>query len=85
MELEETLWQAHKIDEAFYQEILHDWAVNVLALKYIGDSYPWERLIDIEERRLDIEARLPDVSEEDFEDYIVLWDLSGILYLEVCP
>ena len=82
-ELEETLRQAHKVDEGFYRELLTDYIVGIWALKSIGDLYPLDRAIDLEEQRSNIEARLSNVTEEEFEDYVVLWDLLGILYEEV--
>ena len=80
-DLEETLRQAHKIDEGFYQELLRDYTVQVMSLKSI--DYLWEKIVEIEERRASIEARLPNVTDEEFEDYVVMWDLLGILYEEV--
>ena len=82
-ELEELLRQVHRIDEAFYLELLDDWFVLVHALKYVRDTYPWERGIEIEEERSSIEARLPSVTEKEFTDYVTLWDLLGVLYEEV--
>ena len=81
-DLEETLRQAHQY-ETFYRELLGDWFVLIHALKYAKDPYPWERMIEIEEEKSLIEAKLPNVSDDEFDKYVVLWDLLGVLYEEV--
>ena len=79
-ELEESLRQAQKIDQGFYEELLEDYFVYVRALKSVDDSYPWLRAIDIQEEHSEIRARLPNVSEDEFEVYIHLGNLLAILF-----
>ena len=82
-ELEGTLRQALSISQEFYGELLDDYAVQVWALKSIGDSYPWEKAIDIQERHSKIESRMPNITKEEFEEYVLLNDLLGVLYKEI--
>jgi len=82
-ELEETLRQALPISQEFYEDILSDYSVHVWALKSIGDSYTWERAIEAQEKHSEIEAMMPDITEGEFDEYVLLNDLLGILYKEV--
>ena len=72
-ELEETLRQAHDYEE-FYQELLDSYLVHVME---IGDN--WERVIDIQAKHQEIEAKLPNVSDSEFEEYIILGDILAVL------
>ena len=82
-DLEESIIQVQKIDRGFYQELLNDYTNKIQELKSNNDSLFWERAIMLEERKADIEARLPNVSDEEFEEYVALLDLLGIIYEEV--
>ena len=82
-ELEQSLPEAQRIDEAFYQELLGDWAIYIWALKSIRDSYPYSRAIDFEARKNQLELVLPDSSREDCEEYLRVCNLLEIIYYEV--
>ena len=69
-------------DQSFYQECMNEYATYIWALKSIDDPYPWEQAIEAESRRADIESRLPNVSEEEFDEYTHIWNQLGILYHE---
>jgi len=78
-ELKEVCRQAQGISQEFYEEILGDYSVHIRALKSIGDSYPWEQVLEIQEKHDAIGRQLPNVSDEVFEEYIFLNDLMGVL------
>ena len=77
-EIEHTLPDAIEYVE-WFNELLDQYYVCVLALKSINDTYPWERLIDITERMKETEQRLPNVSDEEFNVYCVQMGLLGPL------
>jgi len=82
-DLEQSLPDALLIDDDFLQELLDSYAVNILALKSIDDSYPWERAIQFQERHDQLESRLAKTTQEEFDEYCVLTALLGVLYEEV--
>ena len=82
-ELEQSLPEARRIDETFYQELVSDWTIYIWALKSIGDSYPYQRAIDFEARKNQLELVLPDSSRGDCEEYLRLCNLLEIIYYEV--
>ena len=82
-ELELSLSEAQRIDEAFYQELLDDWSIHIWALKSIHDSYPYDRAIDFEGRKTQLELVLPDSSKEFCEEYLRLCNLLEIIYYEL--
>ena len=82
-ELEQSLPEAQGIDETFYRELLDEWAIYIWALKFIGNSYPYERAINMEDRKTQLELELSDSSREVCEEYIRLCDLLEIIYYEV--
>ena len=65
---EETLRQAHRIDQTFYEELLEDYPIGT-----------WEQILDIQEKRSEIEKQLPDVSDEEFDEFVFLGDLLAVL------
>lgn len=77
--LEDTMRQVYSIDRDFYLELLQDYAVHIAALNLAGDSYPLDRAIELEQKTV-IEARLPNITDAEFDDYTVTIDLLGILY-----
>ena len=81
-ELKESLRLAQGYPE-FYQELLDEYAVQVWALKVAGCSYPWEQLLRIQEEYTIIEAKLPNVSDAEFDEYIHLGNMVAILLTEV--
>ena len=80
VELEEALREAIKIDESFYEELLNDYKVHVWALKSIGDIYPSDRAIDIQEQFDKLESRMPNIT---FEEVMLLSDLLEVLYYPI--
>ena len=44
------------------------------------DQYYWDLIIELEERRQQIESCLPEVSDSVFEEYILLWEVLGVFY-----
>ncbi len=88
MKREVVTQQATKMETALRQggsavKLWDDYTIRVWALQSIGDLYPLDRAIDLEEQRALIEARLPKVSHKTFEDYCIILKLLGILYQEV--
>ena len=69
IELEESLRQAHQYQD-FYEELLSDCLV-------LDDR--WQRIIDIQEKHQEIEARLPNLSDGEFDEYIILGDMLAAL------
>ena len=82
-ELKEVCKEAHNLDRTFYEECLKDYAVQVWALKSIGDNYPWEQVLEIQEEHDDLSQALPWISDKKFEEYIVLGDLLAVLSKKV--
>lgn len=78
-ETEETLRLVFPIDREFYLTVLDEWTIYIYALKSVNDPYPWDRAVEIEEQKSLIEARLPDVTDEEFDKYTVLMDMLGVL------
>lgn len=62
-----------------YQKALEEHEVLVIQIRGCGNTYPLERAIEIQEQHLEIERRLPDVSDEEWEEYCCLTDLLGIM------
>ena len=79
-ELEDSLFDVYPIDKTFYNEVLQDYSIQIYALKHIGNSYPLEHAIDIEEQKSDIEI---DPTPEDFDRLTVMLDILGVLYAEI--
>ena len=46
-------------------------------------EYWWDLIINLEERKAEIESRLPNVTQEVFDEYTLVWELLGALYKEV--
>ena len=46
-------------------------------------QYYWDLIIELEERKQELESRLPKVSDSEFEEYILVWELLGALYYRV--
>lgn len=82
-ELEETLRQALPISQEFYEELLDDYSIYVWALNVIGDNYPLEKAIEVQEKYSEIESRMPNITEEEFDEYTFLSDQLAILFTEV--
>ena len=78
-ELKESCKQAHDIDQTFYEELLDSYAINVEALKLAKDEYTWTQVLELQEQYDALEARLPEVSDEEFEEFILLGDFLVIL------
>ena len=65
--------------QEFYEELLEEYRDNVSKLKAVGNNYPWEQLVEVQEKHSEIEKKLPNVSDEEFEEYIWLGDLLAVL------
>ena len=48
--------------------------------KLFGKDYWWNLVIVIEEKREQVETRLPNVDDETYEEYVLLTNLLGPLY-----
>ena len=48
-----------------------------------NSSYYWDMIINLEETKNEIEAKLPDVSEPIFNEYSLVMELLGVLYERV--
>lgn len=44
------------------------------------DQFYWDLVIELEDKRQKIESCLPKVSDLEFEEYTLIWELLGILY-----
>ena len=83
-ELEESLRIVYGLDDdGFYRELLDDYSINIWALKSIGDSYPYDRAIEFQEKCDNIEARIPNITEEEFNEYTFYTELLAISLYEV--
>ena len=45
-----------------------------------GDQFYWELAISLEEKRSEIEPKLPNVTDRQFEEFAMIWDILGPLY-----
>lgn len=79
-ESEELLREVNKLDTNLYLGLLDDYSLLVFSLKCTNDASFWDKLIDTQEHYSKFEARLPNVSNDEFEEYVVLSDLLGELY-----
>ena len=82
-ELEDSLKEAIKIDESFYQELLSDYKVHVWALKSVGDNYPMDKAIDIQEQFDKLESRMPFITGEEVKESVLLNDLLDVLHYPI--
>ena len=80
LELEETLKDAHSVDQEFYEQLLSDYAIQVYSLKLTDNIWFWEHAIEIQERQDQIKITI--CTDEEFEEYILLGDLLVVLFLE---
>ena len=71
----DMLLEAWKSNEDLGRALLDDWASSV--------SDPWDEIITLEEKRSQIESYLPLTSDEEFEEYVLLWNQLGVLYTKV--
>jgi hypothetical protein len=78
-DLEETIKSAHEVDELFYQDLLDDYFVHIEAMKNLKMSYPYDKAAAVQDRHSQIETKLPNVSQADFEEYVMLNDMLAIL------
>jgi len=69
-EIVETLRIARKYGQEFYEELLEDYPKQVNF---------WEELLEVQEKHNEIEACLPNVSDEEFEEFVFLGDLLAVL------
>ena len=79
IELEDTLRRTHPISQDFYEELLIiDYMNCVWTLNSIDSMSLWGRIIELQERHDAIGAKLPNVSDAEFEEYIVVGDLLAV-------
>ena len=53
-------------------------------MEKIEDSYfYWDLLSVLEERKEELESRLSEATDSEFEEYILIWELLGVLYYRV--
>jgi hypothetical protein len=83
IELSSSLFFAIQADQDFYEELLHDYTVQIGALKYVSDSFPMETAIILEEKIALYESKWPKVSDEDVDDYVVMLDMLGACYMDI--
>ena len=62
-----------------YQELSDIYEMSLLGLKRDGESYPYDRYIEISSECDYIEKQLPDVSDRVFERYVYLVRMLGML------
>lgn len=84
-DLEDTMIDAAGIvDDSIITGLLQDYSVHVWALKHVGDDYPLEQALRIQDIVNAVEQRLPHVSEGVYEEYVVYLKLYSIC-LETIP
>lgn len=76
-ELKESIGQAQKYSQEFYEELLSEFETYILALKNNGDNYPWELALRVQEQLDEVEKSMS--SEDEFEEYVFLNDVLGVL------
>ena len=47
------------------------------------NQFWWELLISLEEKRQEIESRLADTTDSEFEEYCLIWEVLGVIYEKV--
>ena len=79
-ELEELVKETHqaKLEDIYCDCLDQLWEVG-LYMKGTNDSYPLERAIDLQEQYDAIKKKLPSVSDEEFEEFVCLTDVLGVL------
>lgn len=78
-ELKQDLFQSHKVDQRFYEELLEQYSIQVWALKLKDDLYSYEQTLQLQDEYEKIEQWLPRVSEDTFDRYVVIGDLIAVL------
>jgi len=75
-ELENTLMKTHFISQEFYEDLLFVEYTNLIhALDTINHTGVWDKILDLQERHDTVEAKLPNVSDTEFEEFVVVGDL----------
>ena len=47
------------------------------------EDFYWDLIINLEERREELGSKLPNVTDSEFEEYTLIWELLGALYYRV--
>lgn len=63
----EDLKSAHGVSQEFYEELLTEL------------EFSWEKVLDLQEKYEDLEKRLPNVSDQEFDEYVILGDMIAAL------
>ena len=71
------IWMAGFKD--LYEEMLCEYHQTASALKLVGDTEVWVKVITLQERQDAIERRLPNVTKEEFDEYVFQGDLIAVL------
>lgn len=69
MTLEIDLRNSHDVSQDFYEELLTEYAEN----------FSWEKVLDLQEKHEDIEKKLPNVSDQEFDEYVIIGDMIAAL------
>ena len=77
-EMKESLKEAKELTQEYYEELLAELSKYLWALLSINDSYPWEQLIVLQDKHNRMNMMLPNVTDEEFEDYIIVGDLIAV-------
>ena len=80
-DLEQSLRQLYSADTSkdLYTSLLDEYTVLVWALLSIGDGYPWERLLSLEEAYGQGLRQLSSLSATEYDDMLVTGDLLAVL------
>ena len=65
-----------------YENTLKEYDEKIRELKKKDCDYPWERLLELEDRHDVLNRALPNVTDEEFEEYIHTGNLLAVLYVE---
>jgi len=76
---EDLLELASVTDGDIRDEVMQDYAVHILALKSINDSYPDEQLLKLTSKLFDIGDRFPIMTVEEIEECMVLCEVLQVL------
>ena len=82
--VKETLRFAHKIanesknnePQLIYEELLEEYGSQLKEI--LGDEF-WSTVLELQDKQVEINQRLPNVTDEEFEEYVFNNDLLGIL------
>jgi len=80
IELEESCRLSYSISQDFFQDLLSEYA---LYIQSIDNSYPWERVLEIQDRQQELDNKGHLITDEEFEEYAFLFVMMAALLGEL--